>query len=73
MRRAIDLGVELTQLTVDDMRQVAPAIDDDVAGWLDLGRAVDRRDVIGGPARDRVVAEIARARAELGIGEEKQP
>ena len=71
VRRAMEYGVELSELTIEQMREVAPAIDSDVASWLDVARAVDRRDVIGGPARARVIAEIARARSELGIRAEE--
>ena len=38
----------------------------DVASWLDPARAVDRRRVPGGPARDQVLAEIDRIARELG-------
>jgi argininosuccinate lyase len=47
------------------LRAAHAAFDDDVAGWLDPLRAIDRRDVVGGPARARVVAEVERVEREL--------
>jgi argininosuccinate lyase len=47
------------------MRRHAPTIDADVFDHLDPARAVDRRDVEGGPARPRVLAAIARIEQEL--------
>ncbi len=58
-------GVELAALTLEDMRTGHVAFDSDVTSWLDPARAVERRDVIGGPARARVIAEIERSEAEL--------
>jgi argininosuccinate lyase len=58
--------VELAALDLDTLRAAHPAFDADVASWLDPARAIDRRDVVGGPARNRVVAEIDRIARELG-------
>jgi argininosuccinate lyase len=65
VRIAVERGVELAGLSLDDLRAVHPAFDADVAAWLDPARAVDRRDLIGGPARSRVLAELDRLDAEL--------
>jgi hypothetical protein len=46
---------------------VHPAFAADVSDWLDPARAVDRRDLPGGPARSRVLAEIDRLCIALGI------
>ncbi len=56
---------ELAALSLDELRAAHPAFDADVAEWLDPARAVDRRDLVGGPARQRVMAEIDRIAAEL--------
>jgi argininosuccinate lyase len=66
VRRASERGVELAALSLDELRALHPAFGPDVAGWLDPARAVDRRDLVGGPARGRVLAEIERIEAELG-------
>ena len=67
VRAASARGVELAELSLDELRAAHPAFEADVAGWLDPARAVDRRDVPGGPARARVVAEIDRISAELAV------
>jgi argininosuccinate lyase len=56
---------ELAALSIDELRAAHPAFDADVAEWLDPARAIDRRDLVGGPARSRVVAEIERIATEL--------
>ncbi|HWO21663.1 MAG TPA: argininosuccinate lyase [Kofleriaceae bacterium] len=65
VRTASARGVELAALTLEELRAAHPRFDADVASWLDPVRAVDRRDLPGGPARARVVAEIERAEREL--------
>jgi argininosuccinate lyase len=70
VRRAAARGVELGALTIDELRAEAPEFEPDVAEWLDAARAVDRRNLVGGPARDQIVAEIARVEKELGPASE---
>jgi argininosuccinate lyase len=65
VRIASDRGVELAALPLDELRAAHPAFDEDVASWLDPARAVDRRDVIGGPARARVISELERIERAL--------
>ena len=65
VRLASKRGVELAALTLDELRTGHVKFDADVAEWLDPMRAVDRRDVIGGPARPQVLAELDRSEAEL--------
>ena len=72
VRRAVDDGVELATLPLPVMQAVAPEIGADVKEWLDPARAVDRRDVVGGPAKKQIEAELARLGKELGPGPEKQ-
>jgi argininosuccinate lyase len=67
VRLATERRVELRGLALDDLRAVHPAFAADVFEWLDPARAVDRRDLPGGPAKRRVLAEIERISAELGI------
>ncbi len=66
VRVASERGVELAALDLATLRAAHVAFDADVASWLDPARAVDRRDVVGGPARNRVLAEIDRIERELG-------
>jgi argininosuccinate lyase len=65
VRVASGRGVELAQLALSELQAAHPAFAEDVASWLDPARAVDRRDLPGGPARARVLAEIERISAEL--------
>jgi argininosuccinate lyase len=66
VRVASGRGVELAQLTSEELRAAHASFGPDLGEWLDPARAVDRRDLVGGPARSRVVAEIERIEAELG-------
>ncbi|HTR49361.1 MAG TPA: argininosuccinate lyase [Kofleriaceae bacterium] len=66
VRAASARGVELAQLPLDELRAAHAAFAPDVASWLDPARAVDRRAVTGGPAREQVVAEIDRVAREIG-------
>ena len=64
VRKASERGVDLSALTVEEMRAAAAGIadvDDGIRAVLDAARAVDRRDVIGGPARARIVVAIEEA------------
>ncbi|MEO7733108.1 MAG: argininosuccinate lyase [Kofleriaceae bacterium] len=67
VRIATERRVELAQLSLDELRAVHPAFGPDISDWLDPARAVDRRDLPGGPARSRVIAEIDRISAALGV------
>jgi len=67
VRPAIGRGVELAALSLDELRAADPRFAEDVYGWLDPMTAVDRRDLPGAPARARVVAELRRLEAELGL------
>jgi len=71
VRAASERGVELSDLSLDEMRAAAgssaSAIGGDVLAVLDPARAVDRRDVPGGPARLRVLAELERLERELHL------
>jgi argininosuccinate lyase len=66
VRKAIAKNVELAQLPLADLQAEAPEFGADIADWLDPMRAIDRRDVPGGPAKGRIEAEIARLEKELG-------
>jgi argininosuccinate lyase len=67
VRTASARGVELSALTLTELQEAHPSFEIDVAEWLDPQRAVDRRDLPGGPARSRVLAEIDRISAALGV------
>jgi argininosuccinate lyase len=63
VREAEQRGVQLGQLPRDVLLQAHPALGEPEAlGALDPAAAVERRNVLGGPARARVVEAIADAR-----------
>jgi argininosuccinate lyase len=68
VRAAIARGVDLTKLSLDEMRAAAgdlPGLDDSLREVLDAGRAVDRRDVVGGPAKKWVLAALEEIEREM--------
>ncbi len=62
---AVKRGVELGQLSLEDFQSENTLFEKDIFEWLDVARAVDRRDIVGGPAKNRILDEIDRARTEL--------
>ncbi|MBN2191516.1 MAG: argininosuccinate lyase [Polyangiaceae bacterium] len=63
VRLAEERGVELGELPADELGAVHPSLGDpEVRRVLDPAQAVDRRGLLGGPARSRVVEAIAAAR-----------
>jgi argininosuccinate lyase len=65
VRVAEEKGVQLSELSKQDLCAVhADFANLDVSGALDPARAVERRKLVGGPARARVAAAIEAARRE---------
>jgi argininosuccinate lyase len=62
VRLAEERGVELDALTLEEMRSVWPAIDDDVYAALRPESSVRRRAHAGAPAPERVREQLERAR-----------
>ncbi len=65
VRRAMDARKTLPDLSLDELRAEHPAFDESVYDALRPEVCLERRDVIGGPARGRVTSEIAALRARL--------
>jgi argininosuccinate lyase len=65
VQKAHRVGKTLSELSLDDYRAEHEAFDDTVFDALDMETAVERRDVLGGPARGRVVDAIAELRGRL--------
>ncbi len=63
--RAIEARCELAQLPLETFREEHALFDESIFVALDPETAIERRDLPGGPARARVVAAIADARARL--------
>ena len=62
---AIGQGVELGQLTIEQLRQFSPLIDEDLFEAISLDRSLAGKSQTGGTAPVQVAAELARARASL--------
>ncbi len=67
VRAAIDDDLPLDRLSLEQLQVHHEAFEPDVFDWLDPRSAIDRRDVPGGPARDRVLIEIAAAKSDLEV------
>ncbi len=66
VRQAELRGVQLNGLTPDELGKAHESLRDPAAAAaLDPKAAVERRALIGGPAKERVAVEIARAREDL--------
>lgn len=65
MRRAAALHKTLAELALEELREEHPAFERDVFDALDPEVLIERRDVLGGPARRRVLAALAELRARL--------
>jgi argininosuccinate lyase len=65
VRRAIELGKELEQLSLDDLRGFSPLTEEDVYEALSLERTLNSKSQPGGTAREVVHAALAAARTTL--------
>ncbi|MFP4035971.1 MAG: argininosuccinate lyase [Desulfobacteraceae bacterium] len=64
---AFERGLELPQLTLEEMRNFSRGIEEDVYEWLDPAACVARRNLPGGTGPQAVKAAIQRAREEIGL------
>jgi argininosuccinate lyase len=65
VHKALQEGKALSQLPLEAYQAAHDAFDDTVFLALNMETAVERRDVVGGPARGRVAAAIADLRGRL--------
>jgi argininosuccinate lyase len=65
VREAVERGETLSQLPLEVYQAAHEAFDDGVFSALDMETAVERRAVLGGPARARVQGAIAELRDRL--------
>jgi len=61
VRYAIEKGVELSDLTLDELRKFGPEFGEDFFPAVKLGATLDCHNVIGGTARERVRQALAAA------------
>lgn len=65
---ALGRGVELDQLSIDELRQFSPLIDDDLYQAISLKQSLEGKSQIGGTAPAQVSVELERARRALQEG-----
>ena len=65
VRRAMETGRDLSEMTLEELRAFSPAVESDVFEVLTLEGSVAARDHAGGTAPAQVRAAVARARARL--------
>ncbi len=63
--RCVERGIDLAELSLEELRGFSPAIDEDVFQYLTLEGSVAARDHFGGTAPNQVRQAIARARARI--------
>ena len=68
VRSAVETGRDLSEMSLDELREFSPVIESDVFEVLTLEGSVAARNHPGGTAPDQVRAAIARARERLGCG-----
>jgi argininosuccinate lyase len=63
VRRAEELGVQLDKLPIEEVRAVHPGLTPEhIEQMFNVEAAVERRQLLGGPARPRVLEAIQDAR-----------
>ncbi|NWG12579.1 MAG: argininosuccinate lyase [Acidobacteria bacterium] len=66
VRRAMELGVLLKDLPIDEYRRISPLFSEDVYSWLDLENLVGRRIERGGTAPRQVGEALRRFVRKIG-------
>jgi argininosuccinate lyase len=75
VRFALEKGVELNALSLDELKQFGPEFEEDFFAAITLESTLDCHDVIGGTARKRVRKHLATLRkhlADLSASKAKQ-
>jgi argininosuccinate lyase len=65
VRLALEKGCELDGLSLEELRQLSPAFDEDFFASITLEATIDCHDVIGGTARARVHEAVRAAKTRL--------
>ena len=64
---AIENNKELSEFTMDEFKNCSKVIEDDIYEAIDLKTCVDDRNIIGGPAKEAVMASIKKGKEFLGL------
>ncbi|NPV73454.1 MAG: argininosuccinate lyase [Pelotomaculum sp.] len=62
----LERGRSLDRLSLDELRQFSPLVEEDVYEAIDISRCVEARRVTGGPAPGAVLEAVKKARQRLG-------
>ena len=73
VRAAIKAGVELEDLPIDLVHEIAPAAGESWKQDLGLERSLSRRDVLGGTAPQQVAGAISGWEQRLGLADQPPP
>ncbi|RYP60720.1 hypothetical protein DL771_010408 [Monosporascus sp. 5C6A] len=58
VRKAEELGVSIAEVGLDDLKQISPLFEADIAQVFDFEKSVERRSAQGGTSRSSVLAQI---------------
>lgn len=67
VRYAEEKGKGLGELSLEELKRFCPEAEEDVFEWLKVERSLERRNLPGGTAPERVKEAIQRAKEELGL------
>ena len=65
--RAIEIGVELNDLKLDEMREISAQIEADVYDALSLEQTLKTKNAVGGTAPEQVEKALQKARSSLNV------
>jgi argininosuccinate lyase len=65
VRHCLQSGQKISDLNIGELKRFCPAAEPEVFDHLQLDRIVDRRNSLGGTAREEIVRAIDQARADL--------
>jgi len=63
--KAVEKGCDLDEFTLEEMKEFSDLIKEDIYEAISIKTCVDERNVIGGPAKNQVLAEIENGRKIL--------
>ena len=68
VKRGLDTGRDLSEMSIAELTEFSPAIEADVIDVLSLAGSVAARDQLGGTAPNQVKEAVRRARKRIGLG-----
>ena len=59
VRKGEESGVSISQLTLNDFKEISPLFEEDISEVFNFERSVEQRDTYGGTSSSSVLAQIA--------------